>query len=168
MSPVVPAKTVASRGASTRNLRLLVGSGDRIALFALPFLLVGLALNIAFPAFFGVGGPPIAVWVAALLVLIAGAAIWAWSATLILTHVPRGRLITTGPFALMKHPLYTGVALLVLPALGVMLNTWLGAAVGCAMYIGSRLFAPAEEARMSATFGAEWDRYRGSVRARWL
>jgi hypothetical protein len=39
------------------NLRALVGSGDRIGLVTLPFLVVGVFLNIAFPAVFMVGGP---------------------------------------------------------------------------------------------------------------
>jgi protein-S-isoprenylcysteine O-methyltransferase Ste14 len=68
----------------------------------------------------------------------------------------------------VKHPLYTGVALLVLPALGVLLDTWLGAAIGIVMYIGSRVFAAAEESRMAALFGARWDRYARAVKLRWL
>jgi hypothetical protein len=36
------------------KVRALVGSGDRIALFTLPFVLVGLILNFAFPSAFDV------------------------------------------------------------------------------------------------------------------
>jgi protein-S-isoprenylcysteine O-methyltransferase Ste14 len=41
----------------------------------------------------------------------------------------------------------------------VVLNTWLGVAIGGVLYLGSRRFTPAEEAALSATFGAEWDEY---------
>jgi protein-S-isoprenylcysteine O-methyltransferase Ste14 len=150
------------------TLKLLVGSGDKIALFALPFLLVGLGLNIAYPAAFDVGGPPTAIRVASIIALIAGVTIWIWSALLILTKVPRGELITTGPYRLVKHPLYTGVALLVLPWLGFLLNTWLGAAIGIILYLASRAFAPEEEAQLSETFGAEWDEYCRTVKIAWL
>jgi len=150
------------------KIKVLVGSGDKIALFTLPFLVVGLATNIAYPAIFAVGGPHVALRVVALVALAAGIVIWAWSAFLILTHVPQGRLITTGPFAVVKHPLYTGVALLVLPAIGVLLDTWLGAAIGLVMYLGSRWFASAEESQMAALFGARWDRYISGVKVRWL
>jgi protein-S-isoprenylcysteine O-methyltransferase Ste14 len=150
------------------KLRVLVGSGDRIGLFTLPFLAVGLGLNILFPTVFGVGGPPPALRIASIVVLIVGLVIWTWSVVLILTNVAQGRLITTGPFALVKHPLYTGVALLVLPAAGFLLDTWLGAAVGLVMYIGSRMFATAEESRMAMLFGARWDRYTRTVKLRWL
>lgn len=152
----------------TMKLNGVVGSGDKIGLFTLPFLIVGLVLNITFPEIFEVGGPPLPLRVASLAALAIGVVIWAWSAVLILTNVPQGRLITTGPFAVVKHPLYTGVALLVLPAIGFLLNTWLGAAIGVVLYVGSRIFAPAEESRMAARFGARWDRYASAVKLRWL
>ena len=88
---------------------------------------------------------------------------WIWSVVLILTKVPKGELITGGPYAIVKHPLYTAVALLVLPWVGFLLNTWLGAVIGIALYIGSRIYEPEEEARMSEAFGARWDAYRRSV-----
>ena len=121
-------------------------------------------LNLAYPSLFDVGGPPPALAVVSVVVLIVGVTIWIWSVVLILTKVPRGELITSGPYALVKHPLYTAVALLVLPWLGFLFNTWLGALIGVARYIGSRIFAPAEEASLSAAFGAEWDEYCSSVR----
>jgi len=161
-----------SRALSVRwartNLRTLVGSGDRIGLFTLPFLVVGLILNVAYPAVFDVGGPPAALLVASSAVLAVGVAIWAWSIVLIVTRVPNGELITSGPYALVKHPLYTAVALLVLPWLGLILNTWLGAVVGVVLYTGSRIFAPAEEATLSNTFGAAWAEYTSLVKIPWL
>jgi protein-S-isoprenylcysteine O-methyltransferase Ste14 len=150
------------------NLKRLVGSGDRIGLIAIPVVAVGVLLNLAYPSLFRVGGPPAWLGAVSIVVLLAGLVIWAWSAVLILRDVPRGRLITSGPYALMKHPLYTGVALLVVPWAGFLLDTWLGVAVGAAVYLGSRLFAPAEEAELSRTFGAAWDRYARGVKLQWL
>jgi len=150
------------------RLRTVVGSGDKIGIAALPFAVVGIALNIAFPTFFSVGGPSDALWTASILVLAVGVTIWIWSVVLILQKVPRGELITTGPFAVMKHPLYTGVSLLVLPWLGFLLNTWLGLALGIVLYIASRRYAPEEEADLSARFGSAWDEYCGRVELPWL
>jgi protein-S-isoprenylcysteine O-methyltransferase Ste14 len=150
------------------NLRKLIGTGDRIGLFTLPFLVVGLILNVVYPAVFDVGGPPAALLVTSVAVLAVGVVIWVWSVVLIVTRVPSGELITSGPYALVKHPLYTAVALLVLPWLGFILNTWLGAVIGVVLYIGSRIFAPAEEATLSKTFGAAWTEYTESVKIPWL
>jgi protein-S-isoprenylcysteine O-methyltransferase Ste14 len=150
------------------SLKALIGSGDRIGLFTLPFLVVGLILNIVYPSLFRVGGPPTFLLVVSLAVLTAGVAIWAWSVVLILTYVPRGELITWGPYAVVKHPLYTAVALLVLPWLGFLLDTWLGALVGIALYVGSRIFATAEEKQLATTFGAPWTEYTRTVKLPWL
>ena len=97
-----------------------------------------------------------------------GVIAWAWSVILILTLVPKHELITTGPFALAKHPLYTGVGLLVLPWAGFLLNTWLGVVIGAALYVGSRTYARGEEEALAKTFGAEWDQYRSHVIIPWL
>src|SRR6266581_6747635 len=120
---------------ATMDLKRLVGSGDRIGLFTLPFVVAGLALNIAHPALFDVGGPPAVLAAISVAVLVGGITIWIWSVVLILTKVPRGELITNGPYSLVKHPLYTSVALLVLPWIGLLLSTWLGAAMGIALYV---------------------------------
>jgi protein-S-isoprenylcysteine O-methyltransferase Ste14 len=72
--------------------------------------------------------------------------------------------LITGPYSIVKHPLYTGVAFLVLPWAGFLFDTWLGAV----LYIASRLFARAEEAELARTFGDRWDRYSQSVKIAWL
>jgi protein-S-isoprenylcysteine O-methyltransferase Ste14 len=150
------------------KLKVLVGSGRKIGLFVLPFLIVGLTLNLMFPAFFSVGGPSMVLTVISLIMLIPGVTIWIWSVVLIVTKIPRKELITGGPYALMKHPLYTGVALLVLPWVGFLCNSWLGVVIGIVVYIGSRIFAREEEVILAKIFGAAWDEYCGKVKMPWL
>ena len=150
------------------NLKALLGSGDRIGLVTLQFLVIGLTLNVAVPSFFSVGGPSPTLRIISLVVLVPGIANWIWSVALILSRVPKGMLITTGPYSIVKHPLYTGVAFLVLPWLGFLLNTWLGFALGIVLYIGSRLFSPKEEELLSKAFGASWAQYTRTVKIPWL
>lgn len=152
----------------TSGLRRLVWSGDRIGLVTLPFLVVGIVLYFSWPSPFDVGGPPTRLRVASLIMLVAGVANWLWCAILILRIVPKGELIIHGPYAVVKHPLYTGMAVLVLPWLGFLLNTWLGVALGVVLYVASREFAPAEEVELANRFGEEWDRYADSVLLPWM
>ena len=149
-------------------MSVLVGSGHKIALFALPFVLVGLALNLALPSAFDVGGPPPALAAVSIVVLTVGVTIWVWSVVLILLKVPRGELITSGPYVFVKHPLYTGVALFVVPWAGFLLNSWVGVVIGGGLYLGSRRYAPEEEAELSRTFGTVWDDYCRTVKVPWL
>jgi protein-S-isoprenylcysteine O-methyltransferase Ste14 len=150
------------------SLRALVGSGDRIGLLTLPFLAIGLVLNVLSPSSFSVGGPSTALGVLSAIILIPGIANWIWSAVLILTRVPKRKLITDGPYSLVKHPLYTGMALLVLPWAGFLLNTWLGVLIGIVVYVGSRVSSPEEERTLAKTFGAGWDEYCSRVKMPWL
>ena len=150
------------------NLKELVGSGEKIGPLLLPVLIIGLILNIIFPAWFSVGGPSVVLKVISIIVLIPGVINWLWSVVLIITKVPQKKLITNGPYALVKHPLYTGVAILVLPWIGFLLNTWLGVLVGVTLYIASRIFSPEEEAILAKTFGTAWDEYSEKVKIPWL
>jgi protein-S-isoprenylcysteine O-methyltransferase Ste14 len=154
--------------ASRSKLELLVGCGHKIGLVVAPVLLIGGSLNVLFPAVFTVGGPPRALQLLSAAVLALGLVNWVESVILILRHVPRRELITTGPYAWVKHPLYTGVALLVLPWLGFLLNSWLGALLGAALYAASRRYSPEEERELEATFGPAWDAYCSRVRIPWL
>jgi protein-S-isoprenylcysteine O-methyltransferase Ste14 len=168
LSRQVKSRRSRSQEGKNMKLKLLVGSGEKIGLLVLPFLIAGLALNIIFPSVFRVGGPSTALQVVSIIILIPGVIIWIWSIVLILTRVPKNELITYGPYSLVKHPLYTGVALLVLPWVGFLVNTWLGALIGVVLYIGSRIFSPEEEETLSKTFGTTWDEYCHKVKIPWL
>ncbi len=150
------------------ELKALVGSGEKIGLLTLPFLIIGLILNILIPSLFSVGGPQLVLKVISITMLIPGVTLWIWSVVLILTKIPQKELITNGPYSLVKHPLYTGVALLVLPWIGFLFNTWLGVLIGMIVYIGSRVFSAEEEENLSKTFGAAWDEYCHKVKIPWL
>ena len=168
---VINTSRPASGGAVRRSLATistLVGSGDRIGALVLPIAAIGILLNLVEPSWFSVGGPPAWLKLASAILLMPGILVWLWSVALILAKVPRGELITTGPFAIVAHPLYTGVALLVLPWAGFLLDSWLGAFLGIALYVAARLFAPAEETALARSFGAAWDVYRARVFIPWL
>ena len=150
------------------KLKILVGNGSKIGRLALPFLIIGLILNFIYPSIFSIGGPTKPMAVISILILIPGITVWAWSVILILTKIPRKELITSGPYYLVKHPLYTGVALLVLPWVGILLNSWLGILIGLVVYIGSRLYSPEEEKILAKIFGKSWDDYNKKVKIPWL
>lgn len=149
------------------RLKQLIGAGDRITLFTLPFAVAGVVANLAWPSVFtmhlGTAGVR-----AGIVLLVIGVPLWLGSALQVLIYVPRGRLITTGGFALVRHPLYCAVSLFVLPGCGLVLDTWAGFAVGAAMYVGARLFAGSEERDLTAMFGEAYQTYRANVWLPWL
>jgi protein-S-isoprenylcysteine O-methyltransferase Ste14 len=149
------------------KLKVLVGAGDKVMGLLLPFAAVGVAANILWPAVFHMAfrRPGL---IAGIVILGVGVPFWLVSVAQVLTQVPKGRLITTGPYALMFHPLYTSVALLVLPGLGLLLDTWLGPALGVILYVSSRLFSRSEENTLASLFPKEYSAYRRRVVLPWL
>jgi protein-S-isoprenylcysteine O-methyltransferase Ste14 len=149
------------------KIQALVGVGDRIMYFTLPFAALGLAANVQWPGAFRMGFGMTGTTIGLALVA-TGVPIWLTSAIQILVFVPKGKLITTGPFALTLHPLYTSVALLVIPGCGLLYDSWLGFAVGLVLYISSRSFAPSEERELAARFPQAYAEYRKRVMLPWL
>jgi protein-S-isoprenylcysteine O-methyltransferase Ste14 len=75
------------------------------------------------------------------------------------------RLITTGPFALVRHPMYLG---LLLTGLGGILIYWTWTFVFVAgHFFGMVLRARREEEALAAALGPEWESYRRRVPA-WI
>jgi protein-S-isoprenylcysteine O-methyltransferase Ste14 len=151
------------------KLSNLVGSGSKIGLFSLPFIIIALFLNIISPSLFRLPELPPLLKGIFVLILIIGIINWIWSVGLILVNVPQNKLITTGPYSIVKHPLYTGVALLVLPALGFLFSSTLGLFIGLIVYFVSRLFSPSEEKVLAQTFGSSaWESFLHQLKLPWF
>lgn len=97
-----------------------------------------------------------------------GFAIWArlhlgtmWSSAV--TLKPEHKLIQSGPYALVRHPIYTG-ALVALVGTAVTIGT-LQAFLSLPMFALALILKLSQEERlMAATFGAEHDAYRRRVK----
>ncbi len=149
------------------QIRLLVGAGDRIMVGWLPFVVIGITANLLLPRAFQLGLASAGLVLGGVLLTL-GIPLWFTSAVQILLCVPKGKLITRGPFALMIHPLYTSVALLVVPGVGLLCDSWLGFALGLVLYVESRRFAPSEERELTERFPDEYPAYRKQVPLPWL
>ena len=70
------------------------------------------------------------------------------------------RLVTHGPFAIVRHPMYTGI---ILASLGGLLiyRTW--TLVFALTFLGLVMRARREEQALAAEFGEEWEAYRRRV-----
>jgi protein-S-isoprenylcysteine O-methyltransferase Ste14 len=77
------------------------------------------------------------------------------------------KLITSGPFAWSRNPIYLGNTLLVLGAGIYFANWWLVGLAFVAAFVTQKLAIEREEAHMAAKFGVEWESYAKRVR-RWF
>ena len=88
--------------------------------------------------------------------------------TNILPHRAADSLVTHGPFAMMRNPIYVGNTIATI-GLGLALqNAWLlGSAVAAAIFT-HHLAVVREEAHLKAKFGKAWDDYTARVKRWWL
>jgi protein-S-isoprenylcysteine O-methyltransferase Ste14 len=86
--------------------------------------------------------------------------------TNILPHRPAGQLVTWGPFAWTRNPIYLGNTL-GLVGIGVAFSGWFIVGALVAAVLVDRLAIRREEAHLSALFGDNWSAYARRV-PRWL
>ena len=133
-------------------------------------VIAGLLANWVFPALL----PTSLVWPGFAL-LAAGLALDVWAMwtmfsarTNILPHRAADSLVTSGPFAFMRNPIYVGNTIAT-TGLGMALqNGWLLAAAAAAAVFTHQLAVVREEAHLKAKFGKAWDEYAARVKRWWL
>lgn len=89
------------------------------------------------------------------------------SKTTILPHRGATNLITTGPFAWSRNPIYLGNTCILIAAGLVMNSIWLVGLSLIAAALTQHLAIKPEERHLQAKFGAEWDAYASKVK-RWI
>ena len=149
------------------NIKILVGAGDKIMGLTLPFAIGGIILNILYPQWFCINTGKIGSFLG-LLFLCVGIPFWFISVVQMLNFVPQKKLITKGPFLVVLHPIYTSVALLIIPGITIILDTWVGFGIGTILYIISRIFRVQEDKELNNTFKEEYQTYRSSILIPWL
>ena len=88
--------------------------------------------------------------------------------TNILPHRAAGRLVTSGPFALMRNPIYVGNTIATL-GLGLALqNGWLLIATPLAALAVHKLAVVREQTHLHDKFGDAWMEYADRVKAWWI
>lgn len=75
------------------------------------------------------------------------------------------QLVTTGPYAIVRHPMYLGILLVGLGGT-LFYRTWTMVFISL-MYLGLRIRARREEEALEEGFGEGWKEYQRSVPAWW-
>ncbi len=112
--------------------------------------------------------PGYAVLAAGIILDIWAMATMARARTNILPHRAAGQLVTSGPFALMRNPIYVGNTIATL-GLGLALqNGWLLIATPLAALAVHKLAVVREQTHLRDKFGDAWTEYADRVKAWWI
>ena len=144
------------------NLNFL-GIGPRIAVVLLPWLTVTIILSSTTRLFYYTQGGSIYLRVCGIILMIVGLAIYISTVKLLLSGLKQTRLITTGAYALCQNPLYSSIILFIIPALSLLLNSWLIISSGIIGYVQFKLFIRKEYDELERFFGEDYIRYKNET-----
>lgn len=94
-----------------------------------------------------------------------GLAFWGWSAVHFIRHFSAGRLLTSGPFAWCRNPIYASFIVLLLPAAALLADAWPLLAADLALYLIFLAFIGEEDRALAERFGEVYQTYRRRVGA---
>jgi protein-S-isoprenylcysteine O-methyltransferase Ste14 len=109
--------------------------------------------------------PHVALAVAGGALVVVGIAIYLGAAMAIRKGLKEGRLVTSGLYSLVRHPLYASHMLFVVPGIALLLRSWLLLPMPLYMYIAFRILIPAEDRDLRDRFGQEFEQYRQRTNA---
>jgi protein-S-isoprenylcysteine O-methyltransferase Ste14 len=142
----------------------LGGIGPKLALLCLPYIILSLIVMYRFPEFSDLRFLHLNyLKVLGFIWLGTGFIFWITSAIYFLINFKPGRLITKGPFALCRNPIYSSIIVFIIPALAVIFHSCLILSISIVLYIGFKISIHGESHVLKDTFGDEYEKYKKSV-----
>jgi protein-S-isoprenylcysteine O-methyltransferase Ste14 len=137
------------------------GVGPKIGRIVLPYLTIAIALTIMFPRLFTFGEPVRNyLLIAGIVILAAGLILYGFTVRLLLRGLKETRLVTAGTYRCCQNPLYAFLILLVIPGLGLIMNSWVILTTSIIGYIVFKKFISSEYKEMTEVFGDEYLQYK--------
>ena len=140
------------------------GIGPKLALLCLPYIILAIIVMYRYPEFFDLkflDFPHVKVFGFAWLGL--GIILWISSAIVFLKHFKTGKLITHGPFALCRNPIYSSIIVFIIPSLALIFHSGLLFSISVVIYIGFEISIHGENRLLNRSFGEEYELYEKSV-----
>jgi protein-S-isoprenylcysteine O-methyltransferase Ste14 len=97
------------------------------------------------------------------VLLLPGLILWGTAVVQLLTGFPKGHLVTTGAYGVVRNPIYASVTFFILPAVALLTLTWVYLVVSVFLYVGVTLFIGVEEQQLTRAFGKEYEAYLARV-----
>ena len=141
----------------------LVGQGGKIILFTLPFVFILILVHQYFPEFASLPGNIGFIKPVGYIFLIPGIILWVTGVIQLLIEFPKGKLITTGAYSIVRNPIYSSFCFFILPAITLLTLTWVYLVISFTLYIGVIIFIKKEEEQLKETFGSNYEDYYSEV-----
>jgi protein-S-isoprenylcysteine O-methyltransferase Ste14 len=141
----------------------IVGQGGKIILFVLPSLIGAIILHTFSPK--TVSLPESISFVKSLgyFLLPFGVILWGTAVIQLMLGFPKGKLVTTGAYGIVRNPIYSSAAFFILPSVSFITLTWAYFVVSVFLYCGVMIFIGKEEDKLARAFGRAYEDYKSKV-----
>jgi protein-S-isoprenylcysteine O-methyltransferase Ste14 len=138
-----------------------LGIGPKIAVILFPWLGASIVLSCLHIDFFKFSREGTHVlFIAGIVLLVIGLVFYFSTVRMLLKGLKETRLMTTGTYGLCQNPLYASLLLMILPALSLLLNSWLILTSCIVGYLIFKRFIHQEYDELEGFFGESYLRYK--------
>jgi protein-S-isoprenylcysteine O-methyltransferase Ste14 len=117
-----------------------------------------------YPEFFNMGFLDLAIIkYLGLIWLGVGIVFWIYSAIHFLKYFKPGIMITRGPFALCRNPIYSSIIIFIIPSLALIFHSGLILSIAVVLYLGFKISIHGETNVLRRIFGEVYEKYAKSV-----
>jgi protein-S-isoprenylcysteine O-methyltransferase Ste14 len=141
----------------------IVGQGGKIILFMLPSLVAAILVDTYLHPIAALPESISFIRPVGYVLLVPGLILWATALIQLLTGFPKGKLVTTGAYGVVRNPLYSSATFFILPAVALMTTTWVYFVPSVFLYVGVMIFIRKEEKQLTRAFGKEYLDYMARV-----
>lgn len=138
-----------------------LGIGPKIASILLPWLTLTIILSSISKGLFKYSSANTKIVLTAGIVLMGcGLIFYSSTVRLLVKGLKETRLITSGPYSFCQNPLYASIVLFIIPALSLILNSWLILTSSLIGYLMFKIFIPHECKELEKFFGVKYTEYK--------
>jgi len=141
----------------------IVGQGGKIILFMLPSLIAAILVHSYLPHIARLPESIGFIKPVGYLLLVPGLILWGSAVVQLIMGFSKGKLVTTGAYSVVRNPIYSSATFFILPAVALMMLTWVYFVVSVFLYVGVKIFIGTEEKQLTNAFGKEYEDYTARV-----
>jgi len=139
------------------------GIGPKIGIILIPWLVVTITISLITGMFSYTSGEKTYLVLSGAILLIVGLIFYFSSVRLLLNGLKSGKLVTSGTFSLCQNPLYVSFIFFLIPAISLLINSWMVLITCIAGYIPLKMFIKDEYRELEKYFGDEYLKYRAET-----